>query len=105
MKIYRNLWAGNPTWFVETSRNRDTRHGMIMASTKHGVYFQREAAFYNCSIRDDPEGFPLVGKVTEEELLEFIKSKCKETDKDASQSAQAKDGSISRCQSNKKRRY
>ena len=91
MKIYRNLWAGNPTWFVETSHTRDRRNGFGFSLCKDGVYFQRQVSYFSSSIKEAPDRYPLVGEVTVEEMFDFVRSKCKEIDKDASQSAQAKD--------------
>lgn len=89
MKIFRNLWAGNPTWFVETSHTRDRRNGFGFALCKDGVYYQRQVSYFNSSIKESPDRYPLVGEVKVEELFDFIRSKCKEIDKDASQSTQA----------------
>ena len=84
MKVYRNLWAGNPTWFIETHRTRDRRNGFGFTLCKDGIYFQRQAFYYNSSFAESPDKFPLVGEITEEDLLGFIRSKCKEIEKDVS---------------------
>ena len=89
MKIYRNLWAGNPTWFVETSHTRDRLNGFGFALCKDGVHFYGQVSYYSSSIKEAPYRYPLVGEVTVEEMFDFFRSKCKEIDKDASQSAQA----------------
>ena len=91
MKIYRNLWAGNPTWFVETSHTRDRRNGFGFALCKDGVYFQRQVSYFSSSIKEAPDRYPLVGEVKVEELFDFIRSKCKEIGEYAHEDAQAKD--------------
>lgn len=83
MKIYRNLYAGDPTWFVETSHTRDRRNGFEFALCKDGVHYHSQVSYFNSCIEENPDRYPLVGEVKVEELFDFIRSKCKEIDKDA----------------------
>ena len=91
MNIYRNLWAGNPTWFVETSHTMDRRNGFGFVLCEDGICYQRLVSYYNSSFTESPDKYPMVGKVSVEEIFDFIRSKCKEIDKDAQEAAQAKD--------------
>lgn len=76
MKIYRNLFAGNPTWFVETNHTRDRRNGFGFALCNDGIYFQRQVSYYNSSFTESPDKYPMVGEVTEKEMFDFIMAKC-----------------------------
>ena len=78
MKIYRNLYAGNPTWFIETHKTRDRRNGFGFALCKDGICFQRQVSYYNSSFTERPDKFPMVGEVTEKEMFDFIMTKCNE---------------------------
>ena len=78
MKIYRNLWAGNPTWFVETNQTRDRRNGFEFYLCKDKICFYRQASYYNSSFTERPDKFPMVGEVTEKEMFDFIMTKCNE---------------------------
>ena len=78
MKIYRNLWAGNPTWFIETQKTRDRRNGFEFDLCKDVICFYRQASYYNSSFTERPDKFPMVGEVTEKEMFDFIMTKCNE---------------------------
>ena len=78
MKIYRNLFAGNPTWFIETHKTGNMRKGFGFALCKDGIYFERQASYYNSSFTESPDKYPMVGEVTAKEMFDFIMAKCNE---------------------------
>ena len=82
LKVYRNLWAGYPTWFVETSHTRDRRNGFEFLLCKDGVHFEKQVSYYNASFSESPDRYPLVGEISLEELFDFFRSRCKNLDEE-----------------------
>ena len=91
LKVYRNLWAGNPTWFVETSHTRNMRNGFGFSLCKDGVNFQKQVSYYNSSISESPDRYPLVGEISVEELFDFFRSRCKSLDEEAINALEVKE--------------
>lgn len=91
LKVYRNLWAGNPTWFVETRHTRDRRNGFEFFLCKDGVNFYDQASYYNSSISESPDRYPLIGEISVEELFDFFRSRCKSLDEETIRNLEVKE--------------
>ena len=78
MKIFKNLWAGHPTWFVETSHGNGMRRGIGIVMVNRELHVRWNDSYYDSSFKESPDRFPVVGEVSGSELAEFILSKCKE---------------------------
>ena len=78
MKIFRNLWAGYPTWFVETGHNGKMKSGIGICKVGDEYDVRFNDTYHASSFKEAPERFPIVGEVSKEELAVFLLSKCKE---------------------------
>lgn len=63
MKIYKNLWAGFPTYFVKVRQDNLYYHGCGIIMIDGKWKYRRRMSFYKREIDRDAEHFPLVGEV------------------------------------------
>ncbi len=72
-KIYKNLWAGYPTWFIKTGANGQYATGIDICDTREidGKWRIRlnGAMYYARDLKNDTEHFPIVGHIDIESML------------------------------------
>lgn len=80
MKLYQNLWAGHPTYFLETARSnsshRKIRKGIGFWFNGDGkVYIDFRDEYYDSSFKENPERFPMLGEMSDEEFAQLVLGK------------------------------
>lgn len=73
MKLYQNLWAGQPAYFLETHESNFFKKGVgFWYDGNGGLFIDFHAEYRIRSFKEAPERFPLIGEMSDREFADMI---------------------------------